>query len=40
MFGLSRDDEQHNALEDAKLTYACFKEYMLLIPNLKLNSNE
>ncbi|MFY8021398.1 MAG: exonuclease domain-containing protein [Bacteroidia bacterium] len=40
MFGLSRDDEQHNALEDAKLTYACFKEYMLLIPKLKLNSNE
>lgn len=40
MFGLSRDDEQHNALEDAKLTYDCFKQYMLLIPNLKLNSNE
>ncbi len=35
-FGLQREDVTHNALEDAKLTYQCFKKYFELIPKLKL----
>jgi DNA polymerase-3 subunit epsilon len=36
MFGLSRDGEEHNALEDARLTAACFKAYWEIADNLKL----
>lgn len=35
-FGLQREDVTHNALEDARLTYQCFKKYFELIPKLKL----
>jgi DNA polymerase-3 subunit epsilon len=37
MFGISREDNQHNALEDALLTYSCFKEYFKIIDQVKLN---
>lgn len=37
-FGLQREETTHNALEDARLTYACFKAYFALIPKLKLQS--
>jgi DNA polymerase III subunit epsilon len=35
-FKINREDVTHNALEDAKLTYQCFKGYIKLIPNLKI----
>ncbi len=34
-FGLQREEDTHNALEDARLTYQCFKKYFELIPHLK-----
>jgi len=35
-FNLKREEETHNALEDALLTYKCFKEYLNLMSSLKL----
>lgn len=34
-FLLQREEETHDALEDAKLTYHCFKKYFEMIPKLK-----
>lgn len=34
-FQLKREDELHNALEDASLTYLCFKKYFELAAKLK-----
>jgi DNA polymerase-3 subunit epsilon len=34
-FQLSREDAHHNALEDAKLTYACFQKYFAMADRLK-----
>jgi len=38
MFKIEREDDYHNALEDAKITHACFKEYMTLINQLEMKS--
>lgn len=35
-FGFEREDETHNALEDAQLTARCFKEFFKLIDKVKL----
>jgi DNA polymerase-3 subunit epsilon len=35
-FGFEREEETHNALEDAQLTAKCFKEFFKLIDNIKL----
>ena len=35
-FKINREAVTHNALEDAKLTFECFKGYMKLIPSLKI----
>ncbi|MBE9462984.1 exonuclease domain-containing protein [Dyadobacter subterraneus] len=35
-FGFEREDETHNALEDAQLTARCFKEFFKLIDKIKL----
>lgn len=35
-FGLERESEQHDALEDAYLTYRCFKRYMEELKRFKL----
>lgn len=35
-FKLERENDTHNALEDAKLTYFCFKKYMELMVEIKL----
>ncbi len=37
MFNLARSEEQHNALEDAILTYNCFKEFFILADKIKLS---
>lgn len=34
-FGLQREEAAHDALEDAKLTFHCFKKYFEIIPHLK-----
>lgn len=39
MFKMERDSDIHNALEDANITYFCFKEYMKLAEQIKLNPN-
>jgi DNA polymerase-3 subunit epsilon len=39
MFDLSRDTEEHNALEDARLTAACFKAYWEIADQLKLHED-
>ncbi len=38
-FHLNRENEQHNALEDARLTFECMKEYMKLMKNLQFKAN-
>ena len=35
-FSLQRDEDTHNALEDAKLTYECFKKYFEFAQRLKI----
>lgn len=35
-FGLEREGESHDALEDAELTYLCFKKYMDLLKKIKI----
>lgn len=35
-FGFEREEETHNALEDAQLTARCFKEFFKLIDKVKL----
>lgn len=35
-FGLSREDDQHNALEDARLTAQCFLRFFALMDRMKL----
>lgn len=35
-FGFEREDQTHNALEDAQLTARCFKEFFKLIDKVKL----
>ena len=35
-FGFEREEETHNALEDAQLTAKCFKEFFKLIDKIKL----
>ena len=35
-FGFEREEETHNALEDARLTAKCFKEFFKLIDRVKL----
>lgn len=35
-FGFEREEETHNALEDARLTAKCFKEFFKLIDQVKL----
>ena len=35
-FNINREDEKHNALEDAEITYLCFKEYMKFASGIKL----
>lgn len=35
-FGFEREDETHNALEDAQLTARCFKEFFKLIDYVKV----
>lgn len=35
-FDLSRDQAEHNALEDAQLTYKCFEEYLNLADKIQL----
>lgn len=36
MFKIERDENYHNALEDANMTYFCFKEYMKISEQVKL----
>jgi DNA polymerase-3 subunit epsilon len=36
MFQIERDAENHNALEDANITYSCLKEYIKLSKQVKL----
>lgn len=36
MFNIQRDNDEHNALEDANITFLCMKEYMKISDNLKL----
>jgi DNA polymerase-3 subunit epsilon len=36
MFKIEREGNNHNALEDAKITYACLKEYIKLSEQIKL----
>ncbi len=36
-FSLQREDDQHNALEDAQLTYACFKKYFETAGKLRID---
>lgn len=38
LFGLERSSSQHNALEDARLTAACFRAYWQLIEHIQLPS--
>jgi DNA polymerase III subunit epsilon len=35
-FGISRDETQHNALEDSIITYQCFKKYFEMMDQVKL----
>ena len=35
-FGFEREEETHNALEDAQLTAKCFKEFFKIIDQIKL----
>ena len=35
-FGFEREEETHNALEDAQLTAKCFKEFFKIIDKIKL----
>jgi inhibitor of KinA sporulation pathway (predicted exonuclease) len=36
MFQIERDGNNHNALEDANITYSCLKEYIKLSKQVKL----
>ena len=36
MFQIERDSDNHNALEDANITYSCLKEYIKLSKQVKL----
>jgi DNA polymerase-3 subunit epsilon len=38
-FGIYRKDTTHNALEDADITYQCFKKYFELAKQAKLPTN-
>lgn len=36
MFNIEREEDTHNALEDAKITYLCFKEYLKMAKSFKI----
>lgn len=36
MFNIEREDDTHNALEDARITFLCFKEYMKIAKTIKI----
>lgn len=36
MFNIEREEDTHNALEDAKITYLCFKEYLKMAKSFKV----